>query len=443
MFVLDLLRAHRELQAVQRQSRAELEALQRSKFRRLVAHCAAQSDYYRQVMADHRIDPAKAAVDEFPVLEKTGVIEHFDRITTDPQVRRARIVDFVAARSDPNDMLDERFHVINTSGTSGQMGFFVFSDEDWARGVSPALGMNPYRGRRRRLAFYAMTRGHHAGVSMALTSRRQVLRLAYDTRAFDVLMPVEQAVQEIGRFQPEIVVGYPGAIGALADAQRSGRIAIAPAFVQCSGEVVFAPQREAIEQAFGRPLLNVYSSAEHLIMGMSPGGGRPMTLYENNFIFEIRDDHVLVTNLYNLTMPLIRYRLNDRLVPAEEPAADGSPLRRIKEIVGRSDGGDLVFRTSSGTEERISSFAFGSFFPKYVERFQFRISDAACRLDIIPEPGLTPERRREAVADSRARLEQLFAMRGLGHIAVEVRIVEAIAPDSKTGKVRAVIKQAA
>lgn len=438
MFLFSLLNAHREGMMAERRSRERLETLQRRRFRALVRHCLAHSPYYREIIADRGINPERCAVEDFPVLDKSTVIANFDRIATDPAVTWSRVSQFAAGGADDETLMDGRFHVIHTSGSSGETGYFVFDRNAWARGLAPALRINPYRGRRRRLAFYGIVNDRGAGAGMAMTSNRGLLRLAYDARGFDILRPVDETIAAIDAFRPDIIVGYPTAIYQLADAQRAGRMNIAPTFLQCSGEVVFPEHRQAIEQAFGVPLINVYSSSEHLIMGMSRGG-EDMQLFEENFVFEQNGDHTLVTNLYNHTLPLIRYRMNDRLIPAEKPATDRHPYRRVKEIVGRAEGGDLVFRRPDGREERITTFAFGSLMWKGIERIQFHVGNDACRLDVVPEPGLDRAGIDAAVGDAQAKLRELFLSRSLHHVAIDVRPVETIEPDPATGKVRAVV----
>lgn len=443
MFVLRLLRAHREALALREQGRSALEALQRERFRALVAHCAKHSRYYREIIAERKIKPERAEVGDFPVLDKATVAAELDRIVTVPGIGHGLVAEFAAQHPEPTARLDDRYYVIVSSGTSGQVGYTVYSDEDWARGLAPALRMNPFQGRPRRLAFYGMARGHQTGVSMALTSNRGPLRLAYHARAFDVGEPAEQVAAAIDRFQPEILVGYPDAFFSLAEAQRAGRIRLRPRYIQCSGETVFPTYRQAIEAAFGRPLLNVYSAAEHLLMGISPGGGQDMMLYEENFVFEIAEDHTLVTNLYNYTLPLIRYRMNDRLVPAAPVPTDPWPYRRVREVVGRSDVGNLVFRGATGAEVRIPALAFAEFSPSYAERFQFRIAPHSCRLELVLDRRLPPEHSQAAVGEAEARLRALFAGRGLAGTAVSVAAVPAIPPDPRTGKLQSVVLEQA
>jgi len=306
MFLFSLLNAYREGMMVERRSRERLEALQRKKFRALVRHCLAHSPYYRDIIADRGINPEHCEVEDFPVLDKTAVIANFDRISTNPAVTWSRVSKFAAEGGDDETLMDGRFHIIHTSGSSGETGYFVFDNDEWARGLAPALRINPYRGRRRKLAFYGIVNDHGAGAGMAMTSNQGLLRLAYDARGFDILRPVDETMAEIDAFRPDIIVGYPTAIYALADAQRAGKMNIAPTFLQCSGEVVFPEHRQAIEQAFGVPLINAYTSSEHLIMGMSRGA-EDMLLFEENFVFEQSADHTLVTNLYNRAYPVVTH----------------------------------------------------------------------------------------------------------------------------------------
>jgi phenylacetate-coenzyme A ligase PaaK-like adenylate-forming protein len=63
---------------------------------------------------------------------------------------------------------------------------------------------------------------------------------------------------------------------------------------------------------------------------------------------------VYITNLYNLTQPLIRFEVPDALTVFEGPCACGSAYRRIDALTGRND---LVFEF--GSEIRVYPMALG------------------------------------------------------------------------------------
>ena len=69
---------------------------------------------------------------------------------------------------------------------------------------------------------------------------------------------------------------------------------------------------------------------------------------------------VLLTNLSNYTLPLIRYEVSDIISISEEPCACGSSFPFIKEIGGRHD--DLFYlRNVTGTFEAVNPMHFVGF----------------------------------------------------------------------------------
>ena len=139
-------------------------------------------------------------------------------------------------------------------------------------------------------------------------------------------------------------MGYPTKLAQLAREQLAGRLAIAPRSVTATSEQLSAEDRATITAAFGVPVINQFASTEGLV-GHSEPGGSVLTFATDMCIVELVDaenrpvadgaasTRILVTNLYNLTQPLIRYELTDRFVryplaPRERlPASGGSGAR--------------------------------------------------------------------------------------------------------------------
>ena len=438
MRISTLLRTRVEHVVNVRRSRESLAKRRVEKFRRLVRHAAAKSPYYRDLIQSLGIDVATATPEDFPPLTKTELIRSFDRIVTDPRVTRRALTEFLDRSKDPYELFQDEFYVVHTSGSSGELGVFVYSREDWSRGVAHSLRINPFRLRKRRLAFFGATKGHFAGVSLAETCRRPVLRHFYDVARFEITGPFAPVIEGLNLFQPDILMGYPTALTLLAERQIRGELAIAPTWVQTSGEPVLASQRERIEQAFGVPLLNVYACTEHLIMGVGRADFGGMYLFEDDLIFELHDDHTLITNLFNHTLPLIRYRMNDVLVEKVDPRPL-LPFRKVEDIVGRSEH-TPVFLNERGEEDFVSPFAFIEFVAANVRRFQLVVRDReACLFRVCLETGLEESERREALADVSERLAQIFADKDMRNVAVEVEAVDDLTPDPRTGKFRLIV----
>jgi phenylacetate-CoA ligase len=82
-------------------------------------------------------------------------------------VTKAAIADFLTRSHEPTERYLNHFTVIHTSGSSGEVGYFVYAPEDLARGLSfdrPAQRRQsrPKRKRRgrMRIAFFGATDGH-------------------------------------------------------------------------------------------------------------------------------------------------------------------------------------------------------------------------------------------------------------------------------------------
>jgi len=160
-------KAYREHARNERLTRAQLETPQIEKFRRLVNFANEHSPFYTELIARAHIDITTCTPGDFPVMTKGILMRNFDRLVTDHSINRQKIAQFLTRSDDPNEFLDGKYHVLHTSGTSGEVGYFIYSPEDWARGMAQSLGRRRRRQRlkrrrfgRIRVAFYGAVGGH-------------------------------------------------------------------------------------------------------------------------------------------------------------------------------------------------------------------------------------------------------------------------------------------
>ncbi len=57
------------------------------------------------------------------MLTKRELMENFDRIVTDRRLKKDLIADFLTRSKDPNGLLLGRYHVVHTSGSSGELAY--------------------------------------------------------------------------------------------------------------------------------------------------------------------------------------------------------------------------------------------------------------------------------------------------------------------------------
>jgi phenylacetate-coenzyme A ligase PaaK-like adenylate-forming protein len=430
-------------------TRADIEAVQVRKFRSLARHAQARSPYYARVIRQHGIDLNTCLARDFPVLTKSLLMANFDEIVTDPRVTKLGVMEFLSRSTDPKERLFDELTVMHTSGTSGEVGYFLYSKADYSRlraaavrnreafrGLLPRLGL---RLRRVRLAFYGATGGHFAGVTGVASMQRGLGKWFIDARAFEVNTPLPEVVGAINEFQPDALWGYTTALKMLGDEQRAGRLQIMPKTLIATGETVTKADAEYLSASFaGVTALSMYACTEHLMLGMSSADAESMTLLDDNLIFEFHEDHSIITNLFNYTLPLIRYRMSDILRPISAPDA---PRIVIEGLVGRAERMPL-FVNASGAQDFISPHTINEIFVQGVTRFQMQITGPeSFRFPICVETALDEAQRSAAIARMRARLAEILAQKGLGNVAFEVPIVADIPLNERTRKFQLIVNQ--
>jgi len=404
------------------------------KFHGLVAYAQQHSPYYRRVILEHGIDPGACVPEDFPVLTKADFIAHFDDIVTDRSVTRNRIGAFLDRSTNPADLFDGRYHVVHTSGTSGTVGYYVYNPWEWMCG-SLHFAKSQTLGFRRRLAYVGATRGHFTGTALAESAGRGIAKLFYHVQTFDINSPMDQVVERLNAFKPAVVSGYGGSLKILARLQENGRLNIRPKQLYYSGEPLAPQDRRHVQAVFDTPCINLYICSEHLMMGMSEPGPCDMQLFEDDLIFEFQTDHVRITNLYNRSTPLIRYRLDDVLTPVNIPG-DRSPFTRVRDVVGRSEK-MLVFNNRHGQRDFIHPIVIAEFYVPGLLAFQVVVKGLATfTFQVQLDRGLDNTQRDRTLGDIRRRLNDLLAQKHMENVSFDIQPIDSLRPDPHTGKFR-------
>jgi phenylacetate-CoA ligase len=149
----------------------------------------------------------------------------------------------------------------------------------------------------------------------------------------------------LARFRPDVLQGYPGATDALA--RRAGNAPpLRVPIVVLTAEPVLPAQRERIAAAFGAEVFTFYGAREVGWIASECAGRRRLHVNTAGVHLEAAPDGgLLVTDLENLAMPLVRYAIGDRgaLDPAPCPCGDPRP------VLDRLEGRECdVFTLPSG-----------------------------------------------------------------------------------------------
>jgi phenylacetate-CoA ligase len=398
-------------------SRERLLAYQSERLCQLLAHVVVRSPFYLETLGP---EAAGRPLHELPTLTKATLMDQWDRIVCDPRLRRADVEAHAAGDRAEEPYLGE-FSVFSTSGASGLRGLLVYSAAEWM--VALAVSMRAMIAAGARPGERTVGIGAPPGPHM---SERiyAALRTRGDTPRISALTPLDEMVAALNAYQPEILLGYPTVGAMLAAEQLAGRLRIAPRMIAFGSEPLTAETRERVQEAWGLDPNEYYSTSEAPVIASStPAHPRALEIFEDQYLIEIVDEDnrpvppgtagakVLVTNLENRTLPLIRYELADRVMLSPEPNPAGRPYRHIAAIDGRT-GDILTFPARGGGEVQVLPLRLGGPFARLPAVRQFQIVHAAGALEIrvVLEPGAPEDTRDRVRAGVVAALDEAGAV---------------------------------
>ncbi|MBN2564225.1 MAG: phenylacetate--CoA ligase family protein [Candidatus Eisenbacteria bacterium] len=178
--------------------------------------------------------------------------------------------------------------------------------------------------------------------------------------AFDMTpSTMRRHLDTIGRVRPACLEGYVNALYELADfADREGISIPRPGCVVSSAGDLQPHMRDKMESVFRAHVYDRYGTRETGAVASECNERHGLHVFGETSIVEIVNDdgqpvaegeegEILITNLCNYTMPLIRYRIGDRGVLTERRCACGRPYPMIARLAGRSEA--RVYRQDGGS----------------------------------------------------------------------------------------------
>jgi putative adenylate-forming enzyme len=326
-------------------SRDELHVHQQKRLEILRRDVLARSQFY----APH----SRQLFECWPIIAKAAWMAHFDTINT-VGIRLSEAAQTAERAETSRDFRPTLRGCAGgfSTGTSGSRGVFLAS---------------------------AAERSQWAGVMLAKLLRFELrpLRVAlllrannalYETvgagpvrfRFFDLTGPFGEIMRDLAAFDPTILVAPPHVLSTAVRACREQRLSIRPRRVISVAEVLDAIDRQAIEQGFGVRVEQIYQATEGFLGATCAHGvlhlNEDYVLFEREWLDAARTRFVpLITDLYRTSQPVIRYRLNDVLVPRATPCPCGSPLLALDRIEGRED--DVLWLPSASGSNAVPVFA--------------------------------------------------------------------------------------
>ena len=325
-------------------SRQTLKKIQNKRWQTFNKKVLQQSPFYQAYV--------NKPLSDFPIINKAIMNEEFNCINTlTLDKTHAFEVALKAEQSRDFTSVINGVSIGLSSGTSGQRGLFIVSPKErafWAGSLlAKALPHSLF---------------HKESIAFFLRSNNRLYETLSQSRTlsfhyFDLQESLQSQAQRLNQIKPSIVSAPATVLLELANAQQAGRIYITPHCIFSVAEVLEPAHQLIIEKTFNVRVKQIYQCTEGFLGISNQLDSTLIQLNEENLIIEKDwlDDHrfvPIITDLRRTSQPIVRYRLDDVLVIANDNI---SPFTQIKRIEGRE--GDVCYAVSDDCTQAIPVFS--------------------------------------------------------------------------------------
>lgn len=326
----------KELRRSQFYRPSELERFQDASLYRLLHHAASSVPYYRGLFGQYslnldEIEP-RAAISRLPLLTKETIQMHGQSL--------------VSQAVAPQDLVPNK-----TGGSTGKPIRFFHDRNRVDHMRAGELRHNEWAGWRvgdRYAAVWGAPRDFVAPV----TFRSRLSNLLVNPRiVLDSSSLTDEAMLSFARklttYKPKGILAYAGSLAEFAAFVRSSGIAgIHPDSIITSAEMLYDSDRQLIEETFGCRVYNRYGCREVSVVASECSEGSLHISADCLYVEFLRDDgtpapegepaNVVITDMFNYGMPLIRYKIEDLAAWRGGACKCGRGLPIMSGLAGRS-----------------------------------------------------------------------------------------------------------
>lgn len=329
------LRHLREFERSQYLPSGDLRAIQLRRLRSLLEHAYNRCAFYKETFDRAGVTPAALVTLEdlpaFPIVEKKEIQERRDSM--------------VAADWPPGDLL--RNYTGGSTGTP--LTFFLSHDRRrsrWAATIRHNRWAGWDIGDRVAYLWGALrdepAPGPRARIRQVVLEPQIFLNTAHLTE--EIMADFHERMR---RFRPRIILAYARSAALFARFLKTqGLTPYRPESIVTSAEVLEPDDRTVIEEVFGCPVFNRYGCREVSIIASECSAHQGLHIMAEGLFIEIvrggrpagpgEAGEILVTDLLNRAMPLIRYRIGDVASWEEGTCPCGRGLPRLRRLMGRA-----------------------------------------------------------------------------------------------------------
>ncbi len=244
-------------------------------------------------------------------------------------------------------------------------------------------------------------------------------------------------VNLLNRECPKLLIGYAGALTRLAQIIDEEKIDISKISINLKGivssaEMLTDDSRQLIEKIFNVKVFDRYGSREVGLIASECEMHNGLHINAEHVLVEVVTNgepasrgqigDIIVTDLMNFGMPIIRYKLGDRAALLNQQCQCGRGLPLMSNVIGRISD---FFIAKDGSEIHGEYFTHLFYGFSKIQQFQFIQNDInVLEVKIVSKERLTDKEAKDIINKCKKKL---------GNIDVRIHYVEQI-PPSASGK---------
>ena len=401
----------------------DLENIQEKALRRTVNHAYGTVRFYREKFKSAGLHPDD--IQSVEDLQKIPVTTKTELLTT-PQEHLIS----------SGTVLDE-CHIAKTSGSTGTNLSVVYDRPSYAYERALSIRANLSSGQRFYDRQLTISRPDDSQFAKKWFQKLRIFPIEHAS----LFASPPEMLKRIQNSRPSIIYGFASSIWLLAKhILEAGQLECHPRIVFTTAEVLDKIMRSDIGHAFGCTVLDQFGCVEMGRTAWECPTHRGYHMDIDSFVFELvrneepvpdgTEGEILYTNLYNQSMPLIRYAVGDVAVKSSDPCGCNREFPILEKVLGRKD--DFIMLSSG---KLLSPILFAVLMKHRVGIVTYKvIQETVGRIRILVtiNDAYNSEIELEIIQGTRDMLGD--------DTEVVVDVVDAI-PHEKSGKIRSVVSR--
>lgn len=378
-------------------------------------------------------------IDQIPIIDKVQVLDNMDQFYDSTPIKQLEVNHYIENFDITNTF--NNYLVFHSSGSSGRRSITLYNQFEFGRSLYALYEktLKPFGSQR--IAYIGLTDRYNGGNQWMyhLCDPLEVALINF----FDCS---EDQIKELSEFKPDVIFTKPSKLIELGREMRANGIKLDSLnHIISVGENLSHYAEKEIHSLFGIRPRNSFSTTETGPIGFQCSNERELDLYDSLNYVEIIDEdgqpinepnkpgRLVVTNLYNLTFPLIRYDLADYVY-----WIDGKVGKSISFILGRAD--KLIQFGSDKNKIVVNELELWKFHHDHLQDCQFNIISK----DLVTVYAVLVHDTPSEKVNVTKQINQFFRNLGVPKsVIINIEFVNAIKADSESSKTKRVVIQKA